>query len=299
MELRSLRYFLAVAREGSITRAAHALHLTQPTLSRQMQELEEELGAKLLVRRSHSVELTPEGMRLRQRAGEVQALVEQTRAEFRQQGSAVEGDVYIGGGETRVMRLLAGIVREVRDEHPGIRIHLYSGNAEDVTWRLDKGLLDFGVLIQPASLDKYEHLPLPDRDVWVAVVPCGHALAELPCATRQDLLPWPLILSRQAIADTGPDNEFVGWFGEDWGSISVAATFNLVYNAALLVRAGAGVMVTIDGLVGGSGQSGLASVPLEPRLETALDIVWRRGRIFSPAAALVLAAFQERFGKTQ
>ena len=119
MELRSLRYFLAVAREGSITRAANALHLTQPTLSRQMQELEEELGARLLVRRSHSVELTPEGMRLRQRAGEVQALVEQTRAEFRQQGSAVEGDVYIGGGETRVMRHIAGIVRKVRDEHPG------------------------------------------------------------------------------------------------------------------------------------------------------------------------------------
>ena len=197
------------------------------------------------------------------------------------------------------MRLLAGIVREVRDEHPGIRIHLYSGNAEDVTWRLDKGLLDFGVLIQPASLVKYEHLQLPERDVWVAVVPADHPLAELPCATRQDLLPWPLLLSQQAIADTGPDNEFVGWFGKDFARANVAATFNLVYNATLLVRSGIGVLVSIDGLVGESQQSGLASVPLEPRLETALDIVWRRGRIFSPAATLVLSAFQERFGKTQ
>jgi DNA-binding transcriptional LysR family regulator len=296
MELRLLRYFLAIAREGSITRASRALHVTQPTLSRQMQELEEELGAKLLIRRSHSVELTPEGMRLRQRAEEIQTLVDQTRAEFRPQGSGIEGDVYIGGGETRVMRHVADIVREVRREHPGIRIHLSSGNAQEVTECLDKGLLDFGVLIQPASLVKYEHLPLPERDVWVAVVPAGHPLAELPCATRQDLLPWPLLLSQQAIADTGPDNEFVGWFGKDFARANVAATFNLVYNATLLVRSGIGVLVSIDGLVGESQQSGLASVPLEPRLETALDIVWRRGRIFSPAAALVLAAFQERFG---
>ena len=262
---RQMQYYVAVVERGSFSEAAFACHISQSAISQQIRALEEELNVTLLNRQGRRFEMTPAGRWFYQRA-------------------------------KRQVAEMDSIVREVRREHPGIRIHLSSGNAQEVTECLDKGLLDFGVLIQPASLVKYEHLPLPERDVWVAVVPAGHPLAELPCATRQELLPWPLILSQQAIVDTGPDNEFIGWFGKDFARVNVAATFNLVYNATLLVRSGIGVLVSIDGLVGASGQSGLASIPLEPSLETALDIVWRRGRIFSPAAALVLAAFQERFG---
>lgn len=166
MELRVLRYFLAVAREGSVTGAANFLHVTQPTLSRQIKELEEELGTKLFVRHSHSVSLTPDGMRLRKRAEEVVDMIEKTEAEFAVKEESVEGDVHIGAGETRVMRHVAEVIHELRKDYPNIHIHLYSGNLEDVAERLDKGLLDFGVLIQPADLSKYDYVNLPEKDVW-------------------------------------------------------------------------------------------------------------------------------------
>ena len=161
MEIRVLRYFLAVAREGNIAGAAAFLHLTQPTLSRQIRDLEEELGHALLVRKSHGVALTAEGMLFRRRAEEILSMVDRTEAEFASMGEAVRGDIYIGGGETQAVRLIADIAREVRARHPGVRYHLFSGNAEDVTERLDKGLLDFGILIQPADISKYDYLNLP------------------------------------------------------------------------------------------------------------------------------------------
>ena len=145
MEIRVLRYFLAVAREGNIAGAAAFLHLTQPTLSRQIRDLEEELGQTLLVRKSHGVALTAEGVLFRKRAEEILSMVDKTEAEFASMGEAVSGDIYIGGGETQAVRLIADIAREVRARHPGVRYHLFSGNAEDVTERLDKGLIDFGI----------------------------------------------------------------------------------------------------------------------------------------------------------
>ena len=179
MEIRTLRYFLAVAREGSITRAANYLHLTQPTLSRQIQDLEDSLGHPLLIRRSHRVDLTPEGMLLRKRAEEIVAMVDKTEAEFTAMEDTVSGDVYIGGGESQAIRLIAGVIDGLRAEYPGIRFHLHSGNAQDVTDRLDKGLLDFGILIQPANIDKYDCLDLPAQDVW------GGGASQDPSAGRQ------------------------------------------------------------------------------------------------------------------
>lgn len=166
MELRVLRYFLGVAREGSMTGAARVLHVTQPTLSRQLQDLEEELGQKLFIRGSHSVTLTPEGMVLRKRAEEILEMVHKTEAEFESMGEMVGGDVYIGGGETEAMRRIARLIHEIRDDYPEIRFHLFSGNAEDVTERLDKGILDFGILIQPVDLMKYNTIELPEKVVW-------------------------------------------------------------------------------------------------------------------------------------
>ena len=166
MEIRVLRYFLAIAREGSITNAANSLHVTAPTLSRQIKDLEEELGQKLFIRRSHHMALTAEGMILRKRAEEIISMVDKTEAEFLSMENMVSGDIYIGSGETEAIKLIAQIAKELREVYPGIRYHLHSGNAQDVTERLDKGLLDFGILIQPADLSKYDYLDLPAGNRW-------------------------------------------------------------------------------------------------------------------------------------
>ncbi len=296
MELRVLRYFLAVAREGSVTGAANALHVTQPTLSRQLKDLEEELGTKLFVRHSHSVSLTPDGMRLRKRAEEVVDMIEKTEAEFAVKEESIGGDIHIGAGETRVMRHIAEIIREMRREYPDIHIHLHSGNLEDVTERLDKGLLDFGVLIQPADLSKYDYVNLPEKDVWGVLMDKNSPLAAKQVIRRQDLLREPLLLSRQAIRRTSARNEFIEWFKDDFDRLDVVATFNLVYNAAILAGSGIGHVVTIDGLADVSESGGLRFRLLEPRLETGLNIVWKKYQVFSPAAEVFLRKIQEKFG---
>lgn len=202
MEIRTLRYFLAVAREGSITRAANFLHLTQPTLSRQMQDLEEELGRPLLIRKSHRVDLTPEGVLLRKRAEEIVSMVDKTEAEFTALEDTVSGDVYIGSGETRALCPIAKVIRQMRADSPGIRYHLYSGNAQDVTERLDKGLLDFGIVIEPADISKYDALSLPARDVWGVLMRRDSPLARKDRIEKADLLGLPLLCSRQVITPT-------------------------------------------------------------------------------------------------
>lgn len=296
MEVRVLRYFLAVAREGSVTGAANFLHVTQPTLSRQIKDLEEELGTKLFVRHSHSVTLTPDGMRLRKRAEEVVDMIEKTEAEFSAKEEAIGGDIHIGGGETRVMRHLAEIIHTIREEYPDIHFHLYSGNSEDVTERLDKGLLDFGILIQPADLSKYDYVNLPDKDVWGVLTRKDNPLAARQTITRQDLLGQPLLLSRQAIRRTSSKNEFIDWFKDDFEKLDVVATFNLVYNAAIMAEGGIGHVVTIDGLTDTSETGSLCFRLLDPRLETGLNIVWKKYQVFSPAAEVFLQKIEESFG---
>ncbi len=293
MEIRTLRYFLAVAREGSITRAANYLHLTQPTLSRQIQDLEDSLGHPLLIRRSHRVDLTPEGMLLRKRAEEIVAMVDKTEAEFTAMEDTVSGDVYIGGGESQAIRLIAGVIDGLRAEYPGIRFHLHSGNAQDVTDRLDKGLLDFGILIQPANIDKYDCLDLPAQDVWGVALPKTHPLAAKSSLEKQDLLGLPLLLSSQAISPQPGGNAFLEWFGEDFDKLEVAATYNLFYNASILVEAGVGCAVTLEGLANTSCESALCFRPLQPRLAAGLNVVWKKYQVFSPAAELFLERLRQ------
>lgn len=296
MNIRVLRYFLTVAREGSVTGAANFLHVTQPTLSRQIKDLEEELGTKLLIRGSHSVTLTPDGMRLRKRAEEILEMVEKTEAEFSAGEETISGDIYIGGGETKVMRHISGIICEMRKDYPDIRYQLYSGNSADVTERLDKGLLDFGILIQPADLSKYDYVNLPDNDVWGVILRKDSPLAAKKRITRKDLLGEPLICSRQAMQRTSARNEFTDWFEDDLDKLNVVAMFNLVYNAAILVEDGIGHAVTIDGLANTSENSNLCFTLLEPRLESGLNIIWKKYQVFSPAAAVFHRKILERFG---
>ena len=296
MEIRVLRYFLAIAREGSITNAARFLHITQPTLSRQIQDLEEELEQKLFTRGSRNMTLTPEGMILRKRAEEIISMVDKTEAEFNSMENVVSGDIYIGGGETEAIKLVAQIACELRASYPGIHYHLYSGNSEDVTERLDKGLLDFGILIQPADISKYDYIDIPARDIWGVVMRRDSPLAEKEVIRKEDLLGVPLICSRQAISAERRGNEFAGWFGEDFDQLDIVTTFNLVYNAAIMVEAGVGYAVTLDKIANTTESSSLCFRPLEPRLESGLNIIWKKYQVFSPAAELFLERLRERFG---
>lgn len=297
MELRVLRYFLAVAREGNITGAANFLHLTQPTLSRQIKDLEEELGCQLLVRKSHRVVLTPEGMRLRKRAEEIISMVDKTEAEFLARENAVSGDIYIGGGETQAIRQIAEIIRELQEEYPDIHYHLYSGNAEDVTERLDKGLLDFGILIQPADISKYDYINLPSKDRWGVIMRKDSPMADKESIRKEDLLDVPLICSRQVMTQRRTENEFADWFGGDFDRLHVVTTFNLVYNAAIMVEAGVGYAVTLDKLAHTSEDSLLCFRPLMPPLESGMNIIWKKYQVFSPAAELFLERMNEAFGR--
>ncbi len=294
MELRVLRYFLAIAREGSITGAANVLNVTQPTLSRQIKELEQELGQQLLIRGSHNVSLTAEGMILRKRAEEIVEMVGKTKAELRSAEDTISGDIYIGGGETEGMRLIAEVIKELQSQYPQIRCHLYSGNAEDVTERLDKGLLDFGILIQPTDLSKYDFLSLPVKDVWGAIMPKTCPLARKNAVTRQDLVKLPLICSRQVLQQTAVHNEFAAWFGEDFTALNIVATYNLLFNAALLAEQGVGYVLSLDKLIDTRNSTRLCFRPFEPALESGLDIVWKKYQIFSPAARIFLEKLQKK-----
>lgn len=297
MEIRVLRYFLAVAREGNITAAANFLHLTQPTLSRQIKDLEDELGQQLLIRKSHRVILTPEGMLLRKRAEEIVSMVDKTEAVFASMGNTVSGDIYIGGGETQAIKLIADIIKELSDVYPDIRYHMYSGNAQDVTERLDKGLLDFGLLIQPADLTKYDYLILPEKDRWGVIMRKDSPLAKKEYVEKQDLLELPLLCSRQVMQLKGYGNQFAEWFGDDYDKINVVTTFNLIYNAAIMVEAGIGYAISIDKLVNTSQGSNLCFRPLKPKLESGLNIIWKKYQVFSPAADLFLQRLKAKFGE--
>lgn len=291
MELRVLRYFLAVAREESISAAAETLHLTQPTLSRQLMDLEEELGKKLFLRGSRKVTLTEDGVLLRKRAAEIVELVEKTESEFHEPEELIGGDIYIGGGETDAMRLLAQAAKEFQTEHPQVRYHLFSGNAEDVTERLDKGLLDFGVLIEPADLKKYDLMKLPATDVWGVLMRKDSPLAGREAIRREELWDKPLLLSRQSLGQ----NETYALLGRSADSLHIVTTYNLIYNAALMVEEGMGYALTLDRLVNTTGESKLCFRPLEPRQKVGLDIVWKKYQVFSRATERFLEYLQEKF----
>ena len=296
MEIRVLRYFMAIAREGSITSAANFLHVTQPTLSRQIRDLEEELGQKLFIRGSHNMTLTAEGMILRKRAEEILSMVDKTEEEFNAMENTVSGDIYIGGGETEAIKLVAQIAKDLRTSYPGIHYHLYSGNSEDVTERLDKGLLDFGILIQPADISKYDYINIPAKDIWGVIMRRDSPLASKEAIQKEDLLNVPLICSRQVISKDRRNNEFTDWFGEDFEQLDIVTTFNLVYNAAIMVEAGLGYAVTIDKIANTTESSSLCFRPLEPRLYSGLNIIWKKYQVFSSPAELFLSKLRENFG---
>lgn len=290
MDIRVLRYFLAVAQEGTISGAADSLHVTQPTLSRQLMELEQELGATLFTRGKRRISLTEEGLFLRKRAQEIVALLERTEAAFAAAGEEISGDVYIGGGETEGMRVIARAIRAVRQDHPHIAFHLFSGNAEDVRERLDRGSVDFGLFIEPADLSAYDFIPLPARDTWGVLLRKDHPLAAQEAVDADDLAGLPLIVSRQGLVE----NEFSGWMGSKFRQLSRVATYNLLYNAALMVEEGVGCALCLEGIVRTTDDSPLCFRPLRPRMEVGLKLAWKKQQCFTRAAELFLGRLKRQ-----
>lgn len=288
MELRVLRYFLAVTREQTISGAAQYLHVSQPSLSRQLMDLEKELGQQLFVRGNRRITLTEAGELLRRRADELVLLADKTEAELRSMQEVVSGDVYIGGGETEAMRLIARAARDLQAAHPHICYHLYSGNADDVTERLDKGLLDFGLLIEPFDKQKYDFIRLPVSDRWGVLMRRDSPLAERQTICPADLRDLPLIISRQSMVL----HALSDWFDRPIEELHVAATYNLLFNASLMVEEGVGYALCLDHLVHTGPDSALCFRPLSPTHQAGIGIVWKKYQVFSKAAAKFLEHIQ-------
>lgn len=292
LEIQVLRNFLAVAREGSITNAANHIHIAQPSLSRQIINLENELGQKLFIRGSHSVSLTPEGMILRKRAEDVIAMVDKIEGEFYTMGDSIRGDIHIGGGETYIFRYIVDILKNLQKDYPDIHYHLYSGNAAEITERLDKGLLDFGLFMQPADITRYNCINLPEKDIWGVVMRKDSPLAKKESVTCEDLIGLPLICSRQSIQKI-EGNTFVDWFAGKLDQMNIIATFSLVYNAVIMVQQGMGYMITVDNLANTSVNPDLCFRPLSPVVEAGLTIVWKKYQVFSASAEKLLEQFHK------
>lgn len=285
MDIRVLQYFLTVARERTISGAAEALHMTQPPLSRQLKELEEELGKQLFVRGSRKITLTKEGTLLRKRAEEILSLVEKTKSEVSASEESVSGDIYIGNGETEGMRLLLQTVRRVQQQYPNIRFHFSSGDGYDVMDRLDRGLLDFGTLIEPIDMSKYDYLRLPRPDVWGVLMRKDHPLAQLDRIRPADLRDVPLMVSRQMEKEGG----LSGWQGHGKQDLRVVATGNLAHTLAMAVEEGVGCLLTLNQLVDLSGERDLCFRPLEPKLESWMYLAWKKYQVFTSAAEVFVS----------
>ncbi|MDO5292920.1 MAG: LysR family transcriptional regulator [bacterium] len=291
MELRVLRYFLAVAREQTISGAAELLHISQPTLSRQLMDLEDELGKSLFIRGNRKITLTEEGMFLRKRAQEILDLVEKTTAEFSTDDELIGGDIFIGGGETDAMRLLAQIAHDLQKQYPEIRYHLFSGNGDDVIDHLDKGLIDFGVLIDPADITKYDFIRIPAKDTWGVLMRKDSPLASKTQIEASDLTSLPIITSRQTMVN----EQMTKWLGHDFDELNIVSTYNLVFNASLLVEQGMGYALCLDKLINTTGDSRLCFRPLFPPLESHLVVVWKKYQVFSKAAEKFISCMKDTF----
>lgn len=280
MELRVLKYFLEIVYEESISGAAKKLHISQPTLSRQIKDLEDELGTVLLLRGNRRITLTPEGQLLRKRAEEVIHLVDKTEADFSGSAGLLSGNVYIGGGESEAMRIIARAAKSLHSDYPDVRYHLYSGNADDVTEKLDHGFLDFGILIEPADIQKYDYIRLNHKDIWGLLMRKDSPLAVKKVILPSDLSQIPLITSRQSLVK----NELSGWLRYDFDKLNIVAQYNLVYNASLMVEEGLGYALCLDRLVYTDEHSALCFIPLSPKLEAHMDIVWKKNQVLTKAA---------------
>ncbi|MDD6386895.1 LysR family transcriptional regulator [Lactobacillus equicursoris] len=280
MEIQALRYFYAVAKTENMTRAASQLHVSQSTISRQLKALEEELGQKLFIRHSFSIELTQQGRLLQDQAQDLLMMADKIEHEFRTWDEVDGGDLYLGLAESYQIRWLASWIRQFKEQYPKLHYHVTSGDREQVYERLDRGVLDFGVVCEQPNPDKYSYLRLPETDTWGAVMRSDSPLAKKKKAIRvEDLAGQPLFASEEAW-----EHDLPSWGQDKMASLQLEGSFRLAYNGSIFVREGLGIMLTFDRLIDTSPGSGLTFVPLAPKLEERLYFTWRKDATFSPIA---------------
>lgn len=290
MEIKSLRYFLAVAREENMTKAADMLHVTQPTLSKTLKSLEDELGKKLFTRHSFSISLTDEGMLLRDRADDLIAMADRIEQEFITLDDITGGDIYFGLAESFQIRHLAREIRILKSRYPGFTYHITSGDTEQVTEKLDKGLLDFAVLCEKPNTAKYDYVKFPEADIWGAVMPTDHPLAMKKSIKVKDLIGQPLFCSEQSW-----NNEIPAWAGDDFERLHLEGSFRLSYNGSLFAQEGLGILLTFKHLVECSEENGLVFRPLSPKQTSELYLIWHKFPSFTPIAEKFLAQIKTSF----
>lgn len=288
MEFRVLQYFLAVAREQSISAAAESLFLSQPTLSRQLKDLEEQLGKQLFLRGNRKITLTEDGMLLRKRAEEIVELVQKTEHELTLSDAVVAGDIDIGAGETDGVRLIAQAAKTLQKNYPLIHYRITSGDAIDILDKLDKGIFDFAIILDPVDVSKYHYISFPEKDVWGVLMQRNSSLAQKDYIQPEDLWDKPLIVSRQAL-----DGSMLSkWLQKDPAQLNITAIYNLVYNASLLVEEGMGYALSLDKIINVSGNTNLCFRPLYPRLEIEMKMVWKKYQVLSKASEKFLQQIQ-------
>ena len=292
MELRTMRYFLAAAREENMTRAAELLHVTQPTLSKQLKALEEELGKKLFIRHSFSIQLTEEGILLRKRAEDLVKMADKITEEFHALDDILGGDVYFGLAESYQIRHLAAAIRTFKNIYPDLRYHITSGDTKQVTEKLDKGIIDFAVLAQEPNAVKYHYLPFPGADLWGVVMPADSPLAEKTAVCAEDLIGLPLFCSEQ-----GWDNDISKWCGNRMDQLRLEGSFRLSYNGSLFVKERLGYLLMFKHLIDTNPDSGLVFRPLTPKLETNIYLIWKKYQVFTPIAERLLGMLKSDFSK--
>ena len=292
MEIRTLRYFLAVAREENMSRAAELLHVTQPTLSKALKALEDELGKKLFTRHSFSIALTEEGVLLRNRAEDLVSMADKIEQEFLSLDDITGGDLYFGLAESYQIRYLAREIQAFRKVYPDLHYHITSGDTEQVTERLDKGLLDFAVIFERPDARKYTFIPFPEADHFGAVVPAGSALAKKDFVTVEDLIGLPLFTSEQSW-----ENDIRPWAGDRFSQLHLEGSFRLAYNGSMFAKEGLGILLTLNNLVDTSPENGLVFRALRPRLEMKLYLIWNKYQSFTPIAERFLKQIEASFSR--
>ena len=292
MEIRTLRYFLAVAREENMTRAADLLHVTQPTLSKTMKSLEEELGKKLFTRHSFSIALTEEGVLLRNRAEDLVSMADKIEQEFLALDDITGGDIYFGLAESYQIRYLAREIRKFKKTYPDLRYHITSGDTEQVTEKLDKGLLDFAVICETPDERKYHSIQFPEADYFGAVVPADSVLAKIERISAEDLAGLPLFTSEQSW-----ENDIRPWAGDKFSGLHLEGSFRLAYNGSMFAKEGLGILLTLNNLIDTSPESGMVFRPLYPYLEMKMYLIWNTYQSFTPIAEKFLKQIKVSFTK--
>ena len=287
MEIRVLKYFMAIVTEQSILAAAESLHLSQPTLSRQIKDMEEELGKQLFIRGSRKITLTEEGIILRKRAEEILDLVQKAENEITL-SKLICGDIFIGTGETDGVRFIAKAAKMLNEQYPDIHYNIVSGDAVDIIEKLDRGLIDFAVLVGNVDISKYNYIELPIKNTWGVLMKRNSSLAEKEFVTPQDLWEKPLIVSRQAIKG----KDLTQWLKKDVSQLNIIAHYNLVYNASLMVDEGLGYALCLDKIINVT-NTNLCFKAFQPKLEVGMNIVWKKYQILSKASEKFLEKLKE------